>query len=85
MDSRGTAAQAAGAGMGGIFIGILIGAVIGGIAALLFAPQSGTETREMIRNRSSQMKDVFRGTAEDTAEMGKKTAGQVKQTTKEMK
>ncbi len=85
MDSRGTVAGAAGAGVGGIFIGILIGAVLGGIVALLFAPQTGTETREMVRNRYGQMRDVFRGAAQDTAEMGEKTSRQVKQATQEMK
>jgi gas vesicle protein len=74
MDNRGTVAGTAGAGAGGIFIGILIGAALGGIAALLFAPQSGTETREMIRNKYGQMKEALHGAAEDTTGTGQKTA-----------
>jgi gas vesicle protein len=85
MDNRGSVAGAAGAGVGGIFIGILIGAALGGIAALLFAPQSGTDTRDMIRNRYGQMKDVIRGTAQDTTEIGRKTARQAKQAANEVK
>jgi gas vesicle protein len=79
MDDRSNVAGAAGAGIGGIFIGMAIGAVIGGVVALLFAPQTGSETREMIRNRYCQMRDVVRGAAKDTSETGEKTAGQMKQ------
>jgi gas vesicle protein len=49
--------------------GILAGAVIGGVVALLFAPKSGKETRELIRDKSG---DVF--------ETVKRKVGDVRQT-----
>lgn len=73
MKERSNAAPSAGARIGGIVIGMLIGAVIGGIAALLFAPQTGNETRELIRNRYGQMKEVFRGIPGDDAKTAKET------------
>jgi len=39
----------------GFGIGLLSGVVIGGIIALLFAPQSGKETRQMIKNKATGM------------------------------
>lgn len=35
--------------------GLLAGAAIGGIIALLYAPKSGKETREQIRNKFSDL------------------------------
>ncbi len=84
-DRSNFAGPAAGAGMGGLFVGILIGAALGGILALLFAPQKGNETREMIRNRYGQMRDVVRGAAQDTAETAEKTAEQMRQSASEMR
>jgi gas vesicle protein len=52
-------------GAGPFFLGVLIGAVIGGVAALMLAPKSGAETREMIRNRYNQMSEVVRNSAQD--------------------
>jgi hypothetical protein len=36
----------------GFGIGLLSGVVIGGVIALLFAPQSGKETRQMIKEKT---------------------------------
>jgi gas vesicle protein len=36
---------------------LLIGAVIGAVAALLVAPQSGLQTRTMIKEKGSEVKD----------------------------
>jgi gas vesicle protein len=84
VDNR-NVAGAAGAGLGGMFVGMIIGAVIGGVVALLFAPQTGNDTRDMIKNRYGQMRDAFRGGARDTAEMAEKTASQMRQTSSEMR
>jgi gas vesicle protein len=40
--------------VGTLFFGILIGVVAGGIAALILAPKSGRETRELIRGRAME-------------------------------
>jgi gas vesicle protein len=85
MDNGSSAGTAVGAGLGGIMIGVLIGAVIGGVVALLFAPQTGNETREMVRNRFGRMKDVFRESADDVSRMAEKTSNQVKRSAREMR
>lgn len=51
-------------GIGGFLLGLLVGAG----AALLFAPQSGEETRQVIRDRSRQLRDDAYGRAEDLQE-----------------
>ncbi|HJX36715.1 MAG TPA: YtxH domain-containing protein [Dehalococcoidales bacterium] len=52
----------------GFGIGLLSGVVIGGIIALLFAPQSGKETRQMIKNKATGMVDAIKGKAEEANE-----------------
>ena len=39
----------------GFGIGLLTGAVIGGTVALLFAPVSGKETRQLIEDKSTEV------------------------------
>lgn len=85
MDNGSNAAGAAGAGMGGLFTGILIGAVIGGVVALMFAPQTGDRTRDMVKNRIGQMGDIFRSSARDMGETAEKTAEQMRQGVSDMK
>jgi len=48
---------------GAFLIGFVVGGVTGAIAALLLAPQSGEETREMIKEHAIDL----RGKAEETA------------------
>ena len=43
--------------VGGLLIAFLAGSVVGAAAALLFAPSSGTETRQRIRAASTEAKD----------------------------
>jgi gas vesicle protein len=52
----------------GFGIGLLTGAVIGGVLALLFAPQSGKETRQMIKNKATGMMDAIKGKAAEANE-----------------
>jgi gas vesicle protein len=47
----------------GLGIGILIGAVAGAAVALLFAPQSGRETRKMIKDKTMAFVDTVKETA----------------------
>jgi len=45
-------------GSGGeFFVGFFIGALVGGVAALLFAPLSGDETRKYVQDRGIELKD----------------------------
>jgi gas vesicle protein len=56
--------ERSGGGIGGFFIGLLIGAG----AALLFAPQSGEETRDQLRDRGRKLRDDARARADDLQE-----------------
>jgi gas vesicle protein len=42
---------------GSFLAGVLIGGLVGAAAALLFAPQSGEETRTQIRDKSIEIRD----------------------------
>jgi gas vesicle protein len=65
----------------GFGVGLLTGVVIGGVIALLFAPQSGKETRQMIKDKAAGVADAIKGKAtEATAVVDavkEKTAGVV--------
>ncbi len=42
---------------GAFLIGFVVGGVAGAVAALLLAPQSGEETRALIRDKSIELRD----------------------------
>jgi gas vesicle protein len=50
---------------GAFFSGFLIGGLVGAAVALLLAPQSGEETREIIRDRSIELRDQAEVMAKD--------------------
>jgi len=50
---------------GSFVSGFMIGGLIGAAVALLLAPQSGEETRLMIRDKSIELKDQVESTAGD--------------------
>ncbi len=41
----------------GFFSGLLVGAVVGAAIALLYAPQPGTETRRMVKEKALEVKE----------------------------
>ena len=41
----------------GFFSGLIVGAVVGAAVALLYAPQPGTETRRMVKEKALEIKD----------------------------
>lgn len=51
---------------GSFLAGFVIGGLVGAAVALLLAPQSGEETRTIIKERSIELKDKAVETAEDT-------------------
>jgi gas vesicle protein len=59
---------------GSFVMGFLVGAVAGGIAALLMAPQSGEETRAMIRDKSIELRDKAQVTAEEAMHRAQQAA-----------
>lgn len=55
-----------GSKIGSLFSGILIGGAIGAVTALLMAPQSGQKTRQMIQDKSMEIKDRTNETIDET-------------------
>lgn len=51
--------------LGAFLSGLIIGGLVGAAVALLLAPQSGEETRELIRDKSIELKDRAAETAEE--------------------
>jgi len=51
---------------GSFLVGFMVGGLAGAAVALLFAPQSGEETRTLIRDKSIELKDKAVETAEET-------------------
>ncbi len=45
----------------GFGVGLLAGAVIGGVIALLYAPRSGKETRQLIKDKATEVVDAVKG------------------------
>jgi len=58
----------------GFGIGLLTGAVIGGVIALLFAPQTGKETRQMIKDKTTEVVDAVKGKATEVMDAVKEKA-----------
>ena len=50
---------------GAFLVGFIVGGLTGAVAALLFAPQSGEETRAVIKERSIELRDKAAADAED--------------------
>ena len=64
-------------------IGLLTGAIIGGAIALLYAPRSGKETREMLKSKAIETRDMaveiadhVKGFATETVEKVREGASQ---------
>jgi gas vesicle protein len=71
-----------GSGVGMLFLGILAGAVVGGVTALLLAPKSGQETRQMIKDKSMEWRDMAQDRYADMRERMNR-AGECLRTTSE--
>ena len=55
--------------VGGYLVAFTVGALIGAGVALLYAPRSGAETRELLAERTRQLKDGAVGAVDDVKEM----------------
>jgi gas vesicle protein len=51
---------------GAFLVGFIVGGLTGAVVALLFAPQSGEETRALIKDKSIELRDKAQQTAEET-------------------
>ena len=58
---------------GAFLVGFLVGGVSGAITALLLAPQSGEETRTMIKDRSIELRDQASATVEESLDKAEKS------------
>ena len=58
--------------VGGFGTGLLVGLIMGAIAGFLFAPRSGRETREQVKDKAA---DLF-GKAKEKASGVKESVGQ---------
>ncbi len=54
--------------------GFVFGGLVGAIAALIMAPQSGEETRLMIRDKSIELKDMATSTASEISRVSHEKA-----------
>jgi gas vesicle protein len=61
-----------------IFAGFLIGAAVGAVLGLLFAPQSGNETRNKIKDLSKKVEDDVIEGFEKVSEAAKSFADKAK-------
>jgi gas vesicle protein len=69
---------------GKIFISsFAIGGLIGGLFGLLMAPKSGTETRDLIRNKSTELRDRIGDNVESTRLQAERKFENVTQQTKD--
>lgn len=50
---------------GAFLVGFLVGGLSGAVVALLFAPQSGEETRALIKDKSIELRDKAQQSAEE--------------------
>jgi len=51
---------------GSFLVGFIVGGLTGAVVSLLFAPQSGEETRALIRDKGIELRDMAADTAEET-------------------
>ncbi len=52
----------------GFGIGLVTGVIIGGVIALLYAPKSGKETRQLIKDTAMETRDHVKNFATETVE-----------------
>jgi gas vesicle protein len=59
---------------GAFLVGFLVGGITGAVVSLLLAPQSGEETRTVIKEKAIELKDKTAATAEETYQKAEKLA-----------
>ena len=59
---------------GAFLVGFVVGGLTGAVVALLFAPQSGEETRAIIKDKSIELRDRASQTTEEMLARAEATA-----------
>jgi gas vesicle protein len=62
----------------GFGVGLLAGAVIGGVIALLYAPKTGKETRQLIKDKATDVVDAVKGAASEANRRGQEAVHALK-------
>ncbi|MBX3049400.1 MAG: YtxH domain-containing protein [Anaerolineales bacterium] len=62
---------------GAFFSGLLMGGIIGAVSALLMAPQSGEETRKLLRERGIELRDMSSDALEKAAAEARERADEL--------
>jgi gas vesicle protein len=69
---------------GAFLVGFIVGGVAGAVVSLLFAPQSGEETRALIRDKSIELRDRAAETAEDALARAEAAAAEARTRAEEL-
>jgi len=63
---------------GSFLVGFVVGGLTGAVVALLFAPQSGEETRTVIKEKGIELRDKATQTSEEALARAKEAAAEAK-------
>jgi gas vesicle protein len=69
---------------GAFLVGFIVGGLVGAATALMLAPQSGEQTRTLIRDKSIELKDKASETAELTRGRAEKAAADARARAEEL-
>jgi len=65
-------------------LGMLIGSAVGAAAALLYAPQGGSDTRELIRHKGDEARERVAGVASNVKQTVTEKADQIRHSTHDL-
>jgi len=63
---------------GAFLVGFIVGGLTGAVVSLLFAPQSGEETRALIKDKSIELRDKASQGAEEALARAEQLAGEAR-------
>jgi gas vesicle protein len=69
---------------GAFLVGFVVGGLTGAVVALLFAPQSGEETRALIKDKSIELRDKAQVTAEEALARAEQVAADARTRAEEL-
>lgn len=69
---------------GAFLVGFIVGGLTGAVVSLLFAPQSGEETRALIKDKSIELRDKAQVTGEEALARAEALAAEARQRAEEL-